>query len=265
MKLTNEKRLGNVRVYNPAQAKAYIGALGDIRDDEGKGTPARTNMSAAKLWYKLDEAAAPLINSGSGGPHDLAYDALNSNGQATFHDATGLFGNCMNFTSAHNHCGYLLRTDDSAWNGANMTLWWWVKPIADFSAHNQWGWGHYVWNGGNGFYMEVTNTSAFYLNYSGTFGNNHVQSADNAITYALPHLLAATYDGANLTGYIDGAPVINLGLVGTMQLDPGGDWTLGCRTDVSAYHVPGQYMECGFNTTTFTAAQLLAMYHKGNP
>ena len=219
-------------------------------------------MSSAKLWYKCDDASSPLVNSGSGGVRNLVYNVATSDGEGNYRVA-GQFGPCLEIASPHLSTKYLDQVDDTAWFGANVTLWCWFMPYVYPTGQENFLWGRYTWFGGTGFGLQIGDNNSLIVIYEGSFGQGSLHTNNNVFTINQPHLFAVTYDGSVLTVYVDGASVGQKSLVGTMTTLATDSWQLGCQLGQGGWVAWGKYLEVGFDNTTFSAVKLLSMYNAG--
>lgn len=225
----------------------------------------RYDNSAAKLWYKAAEAADPFTNSGSGGVRDLPYAGGWCDGPATF-GQPGLFApdTAVLFDAVFAHTSYLLQCDDSAWFGANATVWCWVTPTGAYHGFPGYLFGRLL----NGDYLGpfnlcLSNAGSLQLMWqTNLYGQGATSTAAGAVSFGSPHLLAGTYDGNDTRVYVDGVQQATQHLPGGLLVDAATSrWIVGDpEFGHGGYcHEGGTIHECGFDTTVFSAAKLLAM------
>lgn len=228
--------------------------------------PAGTNRydnSAALLWYKMDEAAAPFVNSGSGGVRDLTYYGAPCDGEMTFGGAS-IFDTdtAPVFDGALSHTTYVNATDDAAWFAGSATAWVWFE----FATGARYGylWGR-VTNGADygPWSVQLLGTNAFAVGLKVTAGTLSYQSWNNAYTRDAPHLLAWTWDNATLRLYIDGVENRNFARVDSFVTAANDKWLLGDSRYGGAanVHAVCSVYELGFDDSVYDAATLLDMYN----
>ena len=190
----------------------------------GGGTPSppappaggAANLVAA---YGFDEGSGVSVAdaSGNGNTGTIANAAWST---------AGKFGNALSF----NGSSAKVSVPDSASLDltSGMTLEAWVQPATATSS-----WRDVVYKGSDAFYLEASSSSGGSPVGGGIIGNSHAEALG---TSALPTgawtQLAATYDGAMLRLYLNGAEVSSLARTGSIlttnnPLEIGGDGLFG--------------------------------------
>lgn len=235
-------------------------------EEEGPVGPVRYDHSSARLWYKLEDASSPLVNSGTLGSRDLPYDAVNGDGDATY-SVAGLWGDCISMDVAKHKCMFNLQVDDSAILGGNVSIWTWINPVTPDHTPT-YLWGRYVWSGAGVLSMRIDASAVFHVNCVLAGPNNfNWDSGASAFVYGIPHLFGATWDGQYLRAWLDGTNIgtRDWGSPTTLNNGPTNGWEVGNAISYFGYHAPGEWYEIGFDDTLFDGTKWLAMYHAGVP
>lgn len=229
--------------------------------------PQRYDMSGCKLWYKCLGWGSPLSNSGDGGARALAYNYDGAaDGEATYR-AMGIFGDCLDFHDPHKTTKYGLQIDDSAWFGVAQSIWCWITPHDDSSKTESYLWGRRVWNGTGEFALYLNGSAGRTVTLQCNFvgGGAHIEytSLAAAYSYEAPHLISATYDGADINVYVNGVNVCTAAHVDAINASAAGHWNLGCAVNFATYSAVGLIHDFGFDDSVISEATFKAMYKAG--
>lgn len=220
---------------------------------------ARPDMSACQLWYKCDDVADPIVNHGvAGAAYNLAFD----DGWAGHNPPTkgapgGVFGTCISMPDSPTHpkSNESVRWTDPSIYGTVQSFWVWHTPSGALPTGGNYRW---VW-GSFGDYLMIRlcadgNVTAD-VNYTVGFG---ISITSPAGIFALGDLLfiCVTHDGSVTRLYVNGVEQGHYNEVSTLLVN--GWWCIGNATGSQS---EGLYHDCGFDSTCFSPAQILALYH----
>jgi hypothetical protein len=229
-------------------------------------------MSAAKIWYKFEDAASPIVNYGTlGAARDLPWDAT-SDGQPTY-QAAGLFGNCINWANfAKLSSRFALDSNDTALFGAADSIWTWITPVSGGAGMTQFVFGsNGNWYGGVNvlcFYLNTTLARVTVLSSWTAAGDNiATHSANGSITWGVPNLIGVSYDGNNLVISVNGVSqgTRNVPADTLKVLNNHNGWYAGCSKGYGAWPSYGKMHDAGFDNRVIGLPELLAMYNAGVP
>ena len=278
-----------VNTANPSTPIVSIGpapgAAGNVLTSDGAG--AWTSLPQAgggvfpqrpaawgteHLWWRLDDApqsgGSPNIaaNSGSAGFAPLTATtnppSNNSNGGA-FYDKTPIFGASGPFSAVARFRGSYntLRGDDSIYNGATaFTLSAWVNISESGGAFTC---NVITKKHPSGYSVGILTLAgrAYYLVRANS-GEIAYYTATNVLTYGLPNMLAMTYDGSVIRGYLNGQEVVSGAQIGPIvwASGAGSEWEVGqISGGIERYDI----WDVRAAPSIRSAAQLLADYKTG--
>jgi hypothetical protein len=221
----------------------------------------RPDMSTSKLWYKLNEAADPLVNSGDGGARPLTYSVGTL--APSYAVAGGTFGACLVLPDGvADKCGEQNATDDSAWFGHGCSVWAWINPVAS-AATPQFVFG----NTPDAFVLKINTDRSASVEVHYTTGAV-VTTSTAAAQFGWGDLvfLCATNDGAVTRLYVNGVEQASLIDMFHVQSFAAYAWTLGTWDMAPIFaNMTGMVLDCGFDDSVFTPVQILALYNSVVP
>ncbi len=266
--------LGNgtspVRTVNPGTAGNVLlsnGTTWTSAPAPSGGAPKRPPSHGEELVWHLDETSAPAQNSGWAGSAPLSPTYLTT--PLALFGAPGPFSNTVLFWGDGLSGGSNVNTSNG---GRSLCVSAWYLPFESPSQEqivikayrNDESWtAPFV-----GFAIARANLG---LECSATIGNpgNGIESqavAPYPLLDGVPSLLACTYDGTYLRGYVNGLQVLQTYVTG--PLDYGytpGPWTVGSSNSTvsGGYPAHGLIWDVRVSTTLRTPAQMVADYKTG--
>jgi len=227
-------------------------------------TGRRTDHSDALLWYKCDEDASPLVNSGNGGVLDLA--ALGS-ADVQF-GRTGVFGKCVHTNNWTGNCGRFATANTALTPAsAGCTLWAVLSPPYPQGAIDP-IWGYRRLTDQRKYAVLERQGDVWNFTIYPTGGPAEVDCSaggDKTIMQGSmsPCLVVGTYDGANIRLWFNGLLVQTTACPGTIDFtDPDSYWGIAWAKDLAGIDMGyfGITNEVGAASAVWTDAQINAKF-----
>ncbi len=232
----------------------------------GSGVTRRYDNSAARLWYKCNEAsgAANLANSGAAGALNLAVTSLTTGVNSFFNDNAvyAVDTGSIRFAKAASNA--------EAPALAGGTIWaWFIPGQINATYHRLFGRTNDASNAILDLYLGPSGAPEVQWWPSGAGANSGLPAPIGGLTGSgYPCLVAATYNntaGGLIKLYSNGSMIASASFSGiTLDVNRAANprWQLGARPD-NATPPRGLILDCGYDNTIYSDATINAMWRNG--
>ena len=224
-----------------------------------------TDFSAELLWYRMNEVSGTkLVNSGSYAPgiKDLVTNNLRVG-------SYGHFDRCVvaDDITANRYALPTSGTLPDLGAKAATLLAWYTIGKADSGVATiayQRIWGCVTAGSASPIEMHITYLGDLLINYTmvGAGAGLLLMPQSFRIWHGAKVMIATTYDGLNVRGYVNGVGYTGPALVDSLNWGLSGAWRLGNRAANDSWPV-GQFHTAVAANRVFTDAEIMAAYRKG--
>jgi hypothetical protein len=204
-------------------------------------------------YYKLDD-----VTDSAGA------NTLTNNNTVTF--ASGKIGNAADFGTANTNKS-LSVTSDLGITGGNCTISGWLKMRTEIASSLQLLW----------IQSSTTNNIAYYIGYDyngGTrrllFTRSRLGVAGDTLSYTITlgtsdyYHIALTYDGSDVTGYVNGASVGTQSSTGNGTTGGSNIFVVGMDRDLVSLPLSAYIDEVGIWSRALTTTEITNLYNNGS-